>query len=255
MQQEDEICAGFRDQWRTHPIYEGKLEILGYTDGAASTPQRVRLIPSGCIAYIKRVQTVTGVPEGAHEYIAAELAYLIGVPVPPVGFYSDDTGKHFSLSVRAFPEAIHWGDVPLSEEEREYLRPVFSASAVLHAWIADNDHEGHPGNLMLDANSPEGQPRVAFIDHAMSLTATWNPNDPAASLPDIYYIDSDKFLSESILTTLQRVSGVSERVRESTISRIPQGYLSTVQRATVLKCLRCRGNQLLAAFADMPGEK
>ncbi len=214
---------------------------------------RIRLLPSGCIGYAKRAVTATGVTEGAHEYIAAELAFLIGVPVPPVGFCHDNAGHHFSLSIRAFDEALHWGEIPLSEAEHEYLRPVFSASAVLHAWIGDVDHAAHPQNLMIDAKSHEGQPRVAFIDHAMSLTAAWKMGDEAASLPQEYYIEPDKFLRESISGTLQKIRGVSQRVLESTISRVPQAYASTAKRTAILECLRCRAKELQAAFANTSG--
>ena len=179
---------------------------------------------------------------------------MINVPVPPVGFCHDNKGNHFSLSIRAFHQPVHWGDVPLSEAEHEFLRPVFSAAAVFHAWIADIDHAAHLENLMLDANSPEGKPRVSFIDHAMSLTATWNSSNTAATLPQEYYIEPDKFLRESVLATLQSIRGVSERVRESTISRVPQGYLSTPKRATILACLRRRANELHAALVEAPGD-
>jgi hypothetical protein len=217
------------------------------------TDRKIRLLPTGCIGYAKRAVTSTGVTEGAHEYIAAELAHLIGVPVPPVGFCHDNAGRHFSLSVRAFDEAVHWGEIPLSEAEHDFLRPVFSASAVLHAWIGDIDHAAHPQNLMIDADSPEGQPRVAFIDHAMSLTAAWKPGDAPASLPQEYYIEPNKFLRESVSTTLQKVQGVSQRVLESMISRVPQAHASTAKRAAILECLRGRANELQAAFAKTPG--
>jgi hypothetical protein len=204
-------------------------------------------------AYAKRALTAAGAPEGAHEYVAAELARLVGIPVPPVGFYFDNKGHHFSLSIRAFPEAVHWDEVQMSDADLEALRPIFSASAVFHAWIADADHAGHPENLVVDPRSPEGRPRVAFIDHAMSLTTAWRIGDAAASLPQEYYIEPDKILRVSVLGTLQRVRRVSERVRESTILRVPSGLSPSAKAATILNCLRCRAEELGAAFLAAPG--
>jgi hypothetical protein len=192
--QEDEQCAEFRKRWRTRPVYEGQVEFLGDAGGFGSSPQRVRLLPSGCIGYAKRAVTAAQMPEGAHEYIAAELAYLIGVSVPPVSFWSDRFGQHFSLSIRAFPEAVQWDEIKISNVDREALRSVFSASAVFHAWIADNDHAGHPDNLVVNAAS-----------------LMWQAGDETATLPQEYYIEPDEILRESVLETIRRIDGVSER--------------------------------------------
>jgi hypothetical protein len=235
-------------------LYDGRIEFLGDAGGFGSSPQRVRLLPSGCIAYAKRAVNAAQTPEGAHEYLAAELAHLIGVPVPPVGFWHDTRGQHFSLSIRAFPEAVHWDEIEVSKADREALRPIFSASAVFHAWIADSDHAAHPENLVVNANYPEGQPQVAFIDHAVSLTAAWHPGDETATLPQEYYIEPDEILRESVLDTIRRIHGVSERVRESMISRVPPSLLPAAQRTTILECLRCRARELRSAFVKAPGE-
>jgi hypothetical protein len=239
----------FRERWRSRPIHDGQVEFLGDSGGFGSSPQRVRLLPGGCVAFAKRALNSAGEPEGAHEYIASELANLIGVSVPPVGFWHDNTGNAFVLSIRAFRETVHWNEVRVTAVDQEALRPIFSASAVFHTWIADVDHSAHPENLVVDPGFPEGHPRVSFIDHAQSLTAVWRKGDPPATPPEEYYIGIDGYLRESVLDAIQRANGVSERVRESMISRVPVSLLPAAKAATILECLRCRASELRAAFA------
>jgi hypothetical protein len=111
---------------------------------------------------------------------ASKLAYLIGVPVPPVGFWHDLKANSYALSIRAFHESVHWGDALFIDADREALITIFSASAVFHTRIADANHDGHLQNVVVDPNSPAGAPEVAFIDHAMSLGAAWHSGLPIA---------------------------------------------------------------------------
>jgi hypothetical protein len=253
MPEEDQQRAEFRERWRTRPIHDGQVEILGYSSSHGSSAQRVRLLPSGCIAFAKRASNDDRRSDGAHEYVAAELANFLGVSVPPVGFWYNTGGRAFVLSIRAFREMARWDEVDLTAADHEALRPIFSASAVLHTWIAEADHTANPGNLIVDAGSPAGNPRVSFIDHSLSLTAVWTSGHPPASLPEQYYIRPEAILRESVSSTIDKVHGVSERVLESMISRIPESLLPPPKGKTVLECLRRRAGELRAAFATASG--
>jgi len=161
--EEDNVRREFRDKWKSNPIYDGVVEFIGDSRGQGSSPKRVRLGTQGHPAFAKLAISAASEPEGAHEYVASELAYLIDVSVPPVGFWFDDTGNKFVLSVRAYREMAHWDEVQISDADRQALLPLFSASAVFHTWIADVDHCGHPDNLMIDAASADGDPRVSLL--------------------------------------------------------------------------------------------
>jgi hypothetical protein len=72
----------------------------------------------------------------------------------------------------AFLQAEIWGLVSpgLSRKFLENASATFAAARVFHTWIGDHDHAGHPGNVVVDLNSSEDRPGVAFIDHAYSMS-------------------------------------------------------------------------------------
>jgi hypothetical protein len=103
----------------------------------------------------------------AREKIAFDLAYLLGLPVAPVVVRLPDPPDwpHYSaLSLVVSPTARLWGaggyNIATAAECLEALR-------VFWTWIGDNDHNGHPGNLLFLMHS--GQCEVTAIDHSYSL--------------------------------------------------------------------------------------
>ena len=248
---EDHQQAAFRLAWQASPIYSGPLEILGAAGGGGSRPSRVRLLPSGVIAFAKPAFNASGIPEGAHEFIASELAYLCGVTVPPVGFWKSASGEPYALSIRAFQEPITWGAaLPLlGPSDLAALRSTFSASCVFHTWINDVDHNGHPGNLVVDARSPTGQPAVSFIDHAFALTYAWSEAAAPAAMPPQYYANPLELVAEEVARAVERVQSISRETCKSLILRIPADFLPAARADAILDCLQRRAGELPSAFA------
>lgn len=249
---EDHQQAAFRADWQACSLYSGDVEVLGDAGGGGSRPSRVRLKPANIIAFAKPAFSRGGVPEGAHEFIASELSHMMtGVTVPPVGFWKTPTGELFALSIRAFQEPITWGDAlpALTADDHVALRPVFSASCVFHTWINDVDHNGHPGNLIVDAKGSPGNPKVAFIDHAFALTHQWSDGSPPAAMPPHYYAQADDFVAKEVAATIERVHSISREARKSLILRIPTEFLPAATADAILNCLERRANELTSAFA------
>lgn len=147
--EEDSECRQLRAAWRSSCIYDGPVEIIALAGGGGSRPHQVRL-GGGCMAYAKRAFNASGVPEGANEFIASEIALRLEVPVPPVGFWTDPGDVRHAISVRAFAEPITWGEVlpQLTVPLPSTLIETFAKAWVFHTWIADSDHR---------TSEPDGQ--------------------------------------------------------------------------------------------------
>jgi hypothetical protein len=251
---EDVVRSGWRQRWKGDPTYHGEFTNLGYSGGYGSSPFRARLLPSGNIGFIKRAINAVGIYEGAHEFIASELAYHLGVPVPPVGFCYDNEGGKFVISIRAYEEISSYKDIKFSPTDIQALNVTFSESAVFHTWIAEADHAANPENIVANPRAEDGKPQVSFIDHAMCLTSVWHAAHPPATFPSEYYIGANQMVRESVLDAIRRVDRVSERVLESIISRVPPSLLPPAEAKAIHECLRRRSGELRSAFAIVLGE-
>lgn len=103
----------------------------------------------------------------AREKIAADLAYMLRLPVAPVVVRPPDSGSthHSAMSLARLTSARHWasgGSAHLAAVAitLEHLR-------VFWTWIGDADHNGHGGNLLYTVNG--GVCDVLAIDHSYSM--------------------------------------------------------------------------------------
>ena len=124
---------------------------------------------------------------------------------------------------------------------------------VCHTWIYDTDHYGHPGNIMVDARSSVGNPRIAFIDHAFSMGASWNPDSAPAQAPDAYYLPVGAFPKTTVSTLVKSVQNASEEAVNGLISCVPSDFLNTDRASLVRQCLVRRQGELERAFAQHLG--
>src|SRR5206468_12857702 len=122
-------------------------------------------------------------PRAAHEKIAADLAYDLGLPLPPVVLWEyvhagPQEERYMAISAEAFPNAHMWRQVltlpPLLQRVHPQLKWVCSAMAPFDTWV-DNTDRHNDGNLLLteDVSVQPALLRVAFIDYANSLSMTW----------------------------------------------------------------------------------
>jgi hypothetical protein len=115
----------------------------------------------------------------AQEKIAADLGYLLGLPVAPIVILNPDPSNnwphHTAMSLVVNKSARLWvagGDVhmPIAAEPLERLR-------VFWTWIGDCDHNNHGANLLFAVS--EGKIELCAIDHGHSLSRYCHP-DPLA---------------------------------------------------------------------------
>ena len=243
----DLLLQKFRDQYRNSPTYMGHVELGTAAGGGGSRPVFATL-EDGSVVFAKRAMDPNGVPEGAHEFMAARLGEMLGVYVPPVAFWRAPDGILYSLSLRAFRQPLTLQDANLAAEDWVGLEPLFSASWVFHTWIADTDHQGHPGNMILDSNSPIGQPQLACIDHAFSLSKSWHAGYPAAAPVANYYIHPDRMRREVVAAHVEKVQSILDDDCKSLLSLIPSDFLPDQLASVIFECLARRRAEIGAAF-------
>lgn len=187
----------------------------------------------------------------AHEKIAADLAHSLKLSVPACCLWTDQaTGKQYSISMWAFSQADTWGQV-LPTLSRTFLTnaaPAFAAARVFHTWIADHDHAGHGGNVVVDLTSSEDKPGVAFIDHAFSLSRVPGfDSHPVAPLA-IHYIPPDLEDRGAIQQMCQYINDLEDTMIEGIVRRVPAEFLPLDKADVIIKGLLRRRQELPQAF-------
>jgi hypothetical protein len=193
----------------------------------------------------------SGVPRGAHEKIASDLASFLGLPVPPVALWKNPLNDDlFSISLNAFRQ-------PLTFAQSELMRtPSFmknaaeqiAAGCVFHSWIADQDHRGHPENILVDANGDEETPGLAFIDHAFSLSYDQNQFDAPCSAVQPYYLPYQDLPKDTYSDVIEMVLKLDVKMIEEIVSRIPGNFSSSIDVKLMSQGLDRRRQQLSVAF-------
>jgi hypothetical protein len=191
------------------------------------------------------------VPRAAHEKIASDLAHLLGVPVPPVTLWQDpnphgSASGLYAISAQAFRQFLNW-DQSVHVRTAEFMvnvAPILAAGYVFHNWIDDTDHGGNGGNVVVDAESSEELPSIAFIDHAFSMSKQWL-GGPAPCVPiGSYYMPPADMPNGAIADVVRKVQDISIEDINQIVDRIPVIYLSETRAELIKKFLLLRQVEL-----------
>jgi hypothetical protein len=138
------------DQWSRETSTTESWTLGGPIGSGESASSHV-LSSSGRRGAGKPAHATDGTPRAAHEKIASDLAYHLGLPVPAVCLWTNPTdGARYAVSVWAFSQALTWADMipKLTAPFLQNAGKVFSAARVFQTWIADSDHNGNGGNVL-----------------------------------------------------------------------------------------------------------
>jgi hypothetical protein len=191
------------------------------------------------------------VPRAAHEKIAADLAFQVKLSVPPCSLWREPhSGSLYSISNWAFPQAMMWRDVApkLSATFKKNAAPPFSAARVFHTWIADTDHNGNDGNVIVDVTKGEDFPGIAFIDHAYSMSI--GPDFATAPVQPLgfHYIPQDHFDADATAKMVRYINDLEATMIESIVRRLPLEFLPPDRAEVIIKGLLKRRPELAGAF-------
>jgi hypothetical protein len=196
-------------------------------------------------------QPGSDMPRAAHEKIASDLAFMIGVPVPPVTLWTNPSdSEKYAISGWAFRQPLNFDQAlgVLTQKFRENMEATLAAGYVFHTWIDDTDHGGNGGNVLVDSESTDEHPGIAFIDHAFSMTYTWTDVAKPCSRLSSYYMMTDKMPPDAIADVVNRVQSIPESTILEIVDRIPVVYLTSTRAKLICECLVKRQSELGAAF-------
>jgi hypothetical protein len=225
-------------------------------EGGATTAVRVTMQASKQYAWAKparlQANNAADIVCPAHEKIAADLAHLVGLPVPPVALSrkTEGTGlaKVVALSYEALPQGKPWKHLgpALTPEVIAKLMPTLSAMWAFHAWVCDTDHNWNVGNVIVEI-LPDGTVNVAFIDYSNALTHAWKP--PAEPQPQDWsrrnnpYNPCDK---AAMAEAIGRIERLPSQEIGSIITRTPEDCLPAATAKHLFEGLDARRGQLKA---------
>jgi hypothetical protein len=238
------------DEWLTQPETV-EYWTLGPQIGRGEAGSFHATSDKGCRAACKPAFSPNGVPRAAHERIAFDIARALLLPVPAVCLWTDPATKAlYSISAWAFAQALTWGEVAgrLSAAFIQNAAPTFSAMRVFHSWIGDTDHNGNPGNVVVDAESNDTHPAVAFIDHAFSMTHSADFQTQALAALPVSYIPPALLDPDATRAMVEVINDLDSNLIEDAVRRIPNTFLPPERGTAIMQGLMKRKVELAPVF-------
>ena len=236
-------------EWAASACTEAEWEDLGPFGATESKPFRVARRSDGTVGLAKPGRKSNdSTARAAHEKIASDLAYHLGLPVPPVILWDrcrDDVSvRHVSISAWAFSPALTWPEVQaaLTPDQRLQVARCASAMMAFESWISADDRKAD--HLLLNAVEPDGHVQLAFIDYAYSMSKSWQGSEAAKGHASSFLpLDRNE---EALHEVADRIVGFDKALIEHIVSRVPGHYVSEKQRDVVLSNLVSRSRRLMS---------
>jgi len=168
----------------------------------------------------------------AHEKIVSDLAYILGLPVPPVILWDRGAAhvgdRYTAISAWAFPKANEWQIVKpgLKQPQIEAAKLIAGAMRAFDTWIAASDRKG--SHVLVSDDGVEDAISVAQIDYAFALSYEWC--GIAAAQPDLRPafpdgVGFDGAACDEIANNIEKLEEL--RIREI-VNRVPVEYFSAI---------------------------
>jgi hypothetical protein len=186
----------------------------------------------------------------ATEKIVADLAYQLGLPVPPLTLW--DRGapagepRRVAVSAWAYDNALQWDQAApgLSAAQQDALRPWASAMVPFESWIAAQDRQ-NPGNVLVSTDT-NGEILAAWIDYAFSLDHVWCGNHIVdCSIPQVYPPVGAP-LPEIMKEVADTIVAMDNAIIEGIVNRIPVEYLPRAIADNIIRNLLTRRSSVRA---------
>jgi hypothetical protein len=188
----------------------------------------------------------------ATEKIVADLAYNLGLPVPPVTLWDRGTAagspRYVAVSAWAYTGALQWGQVEahFTPNQRNELLPWASAMIPFETWLAAQDRQ-NAGN-MLAALGPGGETLGAWIDYAFSLDYVWKGNHMPDCQVTALYPPVGAPVRDVMIAVADKIAAVDNALIEGIVNRVPSEYLPRNVAENIIRNLISRRATLRAAL-------
>lgn len=176
----------------------------------------------------------------AHEKIASDLAYHLGLPVPPVALWERKDAKDVehrwcSISGWAFPGARKFAEVGnVPEKHRGQAPAALSAMIAFDVWIGVEDRNN--GNLVIDADYRSPQP-TACVDYAWSLSKRWSKGNYPRTVINSYLQHFGKLSLADQQAMADQICDFDRIKIEQILAGIPKSFLPAEKAEIILEGL------------------
>jgi hypothetical protein len=188
-------------------------------------------------------------PRAAHEKIAADLAYDLGLPVPPVklhrwqGAPPHGDQPFVAISLVPFLNVYRWEEIEnfpdICQQMKLSLSEVASAFVPFDTWLDNNDRVNN-GNLLVsnDSVDPNRPLRVAYLDHSNSMMKVWAIRDfkEVVSRP-IYPTEREDADIGAMGAILAKIEAMEDRRIREIVGQIHDDFIPAEQKTLIIDAL------------------
>lgn len=180
----------------------------------------------------------------AREKIAADIAYDLGLPVPPAQltkWVEGKSSKPVAVSLVMYPRQFAWLQVrgqPVPESVYgAALATVLAKGTPMLAfdtWLGQQDHGDHPHNIVWGYEPANmANSGLIFLDYSFSMgyngswrDGGWNPVTLVPFPPLLLqYLDK-----QSLRATVEKIEAYSDAEISAVIQRVPNSHMPPAQR-------------------------
>jgi hypothetical protein len=185
----------------------------------------------------------------AHEKIASDLAYLLGLPVPPVILWdrgeSHIGDRNCAISALAFPKFTEWQVAlpTLTAQQKEWAKFSAGAMRAFDTWIAASDRKG--SHVLVQDDGDQTKLALAQIDYAFALSfETEIGRQPKQPDPRPPFPDQVGFDASAGARIVEAILAIEDRQIAEIVNRIPAGYFIENAKDVIISSLFRRRNEL-----------
>jgi hypothetical protein len=201
----------------------------------------------------------------AREKIAADLAYDLGLPVPPAQlttWLEGKSSKPVVVSLVMYPTQFAWLQVrglpiPQSVHGAALAAVLAKGSPMLafDTWLSQEDHGDHPHNIVWGYEPANmANTGLIFLDYSFSMgyNGTWRSGGwkPVTLVPFppllLQYLDK-----QALRTTLEKIEAYPDAEIGAVIQRVPDSHMAPAQRDLLQEGLIGRKTLLRACLQQL----
>jgi len=228
----------------------------------------VRSPQSALIGYLKPLNPNPQHPVAAYEKIASDLAYEVGVNVPPVVLHCRPNPpapqpKEVAVSLvwgrsSVWSELFNMGaadggipdSLPALAHLAKHVLAEGSGVLALDAWLHNQDRN-NARNALLAYDCGTGPGTMCYIDfgHTMDCSGSWTQGHhqvfARVNVPPFFATCVDR---GRVRETAERIIGLSDAVVAQIVQRIPDGFLAAPARDRLAEWLVWRKQNLIRTW-------
>jgi hypothetical protein len=185
----------------------------------------------------------------AHEKIVSDLAYLLGLPVPPVILWDRGEAhvgdRNCAISAIAFTKDAEWQSAfpTLTPQQKEWAKCCAGAMRAFDTWIAASDRKG--SHVLVEDDGDHSKLALAQIDYAFALSYELGIGpgakgaDPRQAFPD--QVGFDATAGSQVV---EAILSLEDRQIAHIVNRVPAEYFGGDARNIIISALLSRRLEL-----------